>query len=128
AATGKAASNRFFEVNVRDTERLVEQCERAGVRNLIFTSTIAVRFPDISHYPYAQSKRQAERVLAQSTLNYCIVRPTIVIGRQGATWRALSKIGRLVIPFVVGPGSNRIQPIYLDDLADCLKSILDEEN
>lgn len=127
AATGKARPEEFFRVNARGTERLVEQCESAGVRNFILLSTIAVKFPDISSYPYAQSKQHAERVLTQSRLSHRIIRPTIVIGKNGTTWKALSKIGRLPMPFVFGQGTNRIQPIFLEDLTDCLTSILEED-
>lgn len=127
AATGNVPAQHHLTVNARGTESLIEQCERAGVKNFLFVSTIAVKYRDLSHYAYAQSKLQAENALKSSHLNYCIVRPTIVIGKAGATWKALSKIGRLPMPFVFGTGKNRIQPILVDDLAQCLVNILQED-
>lgn len=126
AATGKAPVTQYWNVNTRGTRQLVEQAERAGVKNFLFVSTIAVKYRDIKNYAYAQSKRQAEDALRASRLHYCIVRPTIVIGKTGATWNALAKLGRLPVPILFGNGANRIQPIFVDDLAQCLVSILDE--
>lgn len=126
AATGKAPVTEYWNVNTRGTRHLVEQAERAGVQNFLFVSTIAVKYREIENYAYAQSKRQAEDALRASGLRYCIVRPTIVIGKTGATWNALAKLGRLPFPILFGDGANPIQPIFVDDLAQCLVSILNE--
>src|SRR5205823_14764221 len=59
AATGRLPPEEYFATNVDGTRDLLGQCRRAGVRNFLFVSTIAARFPDLKHYPYAQSKRAA---------------------------------------------------------------------
>ncbi len=124
ATTGKATAEQHMAVNAQGTQVLIEHCERARVRNFLFVSTIAVKYSDNSHYPYARSKQQAEEALGQSRLNYTIARPTIVVGREGATWRMLSKLASLPLPVILGTGTVSIQPIYIDDLVDGLLAIL----
>jgi nucleoside-diphosphate-sugar epimerase len=128
AVTGKAPPQAYWQVNTQGTQQLIAQAERAGVKNFVFGSTIAVKYHNIENYTYAQSKRQAECALMASRLNYCIVRPTIVIGKGGATWNVLKKLGSLPLPIIFGDGSSRVQPIWVDDLAQCIVQILRHEN
>lgn len=127
AATGKVEREEYFSVNVRGTRILLEQCERAGVRNLLFVSTIAVKYPNAMQYYYAQSKREAEMALQQCRLRYAIARPTIVIGKESATWKSLSTLARLPFPVTFGNGLTNIQPIYIEDLVSCLMVIMSQD-
>ena len=55
----------------------------------------------------------------RSTLNWLIVKPSLVIG-QGSLWRHVLMRGLAGLPFVLplpGEASERFQPIALDDLA-----------
>jgi NADH dehydrogenase len=126
ATTGKARPRDHFAVNAAGTRTLLEQCVRHGVRNFLYVSSIAAKFVNIDRYYYAQSKREAEAAVAASGLSYAIVRPTPVLGHEGATWAGLSKLARAPLMPVFGSGATKIQPIYVDDLADCLCTILHE--
>ena len=75
AAQSAAESERYFEVNARGTVRLMEACAKAGVRQVVYTSTslvygIPLRLPiDEDHptdpsTPYAASKLAGERAVA----------------------------------------------------------------
>src|SRR5262249_28211951 len=86
ATTGKARPEEYFRVNAIGTRYLVEQCKRRGVKNFLLVSTIAVKYRNKSDYPYAQSKQEAEEAVKQSGLNYAIVRPTIVLGKESPGW------------------------------------------
>ncbi len=127
AVTGKAKPEEFFRVNAEGTEVLLHQCERVGVKNFIYVSTIATKFPDISNYYYAQSKKIAEDMVKKSNLRYSIVRPTIVIGKDGPIWHNLSKMSKLPFPFIFGDGKTEIQPIYVEDLVNVLLSVIEND-
>jgi len=128
AATGKAGPDEYFKVNARGTEKLIEQSQLSGVRNFLHLSTIAVKFADKTRYYYAQSKEQGEQAVRSSLLNYAIVRPTIVIGKEAAIWKTFSRLARKPVLFMVGDGETRIQPIYIEDLIDCLLTILNSND
>jgi nucleoside-diphosphate-sugar epimerase len=125
AATGKAMPAEYFKVNTRGTELLIEQSQQSGVKNFLYVSTIAAKFADKNLYYYAQSKEQGEHAVTGSRLNYAIVRPTIVIGKEAVIWKTLSNLARKPVLLMLGDGTARIQPIYIEDLVDCLLTILD---
>jgi len=124
AATGKAPSIDHFRINQEGTRLLVEHSRTAGVKRFLFVSSISVKYPDLSGYPYARSKEAAEQIVQSSGLPFCIVRPTIVIGLDSPIWTSLGQLVQSPFLLVFGDGSAQIQPIYVDDLTTCLISIL----
>lgn len=126
AVTGKARPEEYFKVNTEGTEFLIKQCKQLGVQNFLYISSIAVKFSGISQYYYAQSKRQGEDAVRSSGLKYTIVRPSIVIGKESPILASLSKLAKAPITPIFGDGRVKIQPIYIDDLTDCLLSIINE--
>jgi nucleoside-diphosphate-sugar epimerase len=127
AATGKLPPKEYFAVNVEGTHRLVEQCKLAGVRKFLFVSSIAAGFPDQSRYFYAQSKVQAEEIVRQSGLHHAIVRPTMIFGPGSPVLAGLARLAALPIIPVFGGGATPVQPIAVDDLADFILRIVDND-
>lgn len=126
AATGKRPASEYYATNANGTHALLEQCVRAGVQRFLFASTIAVKYSNRTGYDYAQSKAAAEEFVRASGLQYAIIRPTIVIGREGPAWQSLLRLAKIPVMLVFGNGKTRIQPIYIDDLIDCIQLILSE--
>jgi NADH dehydrogenase len=127
AATGSAPREVHDRVNAEGTARLLEAGARAGVRNVLFISSIAVRFADAPHYHYAASKRAAEAAVQGSGLQHTILRPTIVLGPGspiGARFRALARLP--LVPVFAG-GRVRVQPIDVRDLAMLIAAVIDED-
>ena len=123
AVTGKAPVQEYFATNVAGTKFLIEQCQRWGVPHFLYVSSIAVTYPNIARYYYAQSKQQAEEVVRSSGLHYTIIRPTIVLGKDAPAWKNLSQLARGPIIPLCGDGQTKIQPIDVDDLADIVWSL-----
>lgn len=126
AATGKTRPEEYFSVNAKGTEFLLKQCKKAGVQNILYVSSIAAKFPNKLRYYYAQSKELGEYAVKSSGLKFTIVRPTIVIDKDAAIWKGLSKLAKLPVVFIFGDGTTKIQPIYVGDLVNCLLSIVRE--
>src|SRR5690606_26234591 len=114
----------YFAVNDRGTADLVQSARNAGVRRLLYVSSIAVRFGNLNVYPYAASKLRGEQHVRESGMSFQIVRPTIVLGHDGPSWQALAKLARLPVTPVFGSGQTRAQPIDADDLAQCLAELV----
>lgn len=127
AATGKLPPKEYFSANVEGTRCLVEQCKLAGVRNFLFVSSIAAGFPDHTRYYYAQSKLQAEEIVRASGLRFAIVRPTMIFGRGSPVLAGLAKLGALPMVPVFGNGRTPVQPIAVEDLADFILRIVDND-
>lgn len=95
---------------------LIAACEAAGVSRLIHIS--AVGADDAAGTDYARTKAETERLVQASSLNWLILRPSLVVDRAafGGTGliRALAAFP-LVMPVVGGDQSFR--PIPLGDLS-----------
>jgi uncharacterized protein YbjT (DUF2867 family) len=124
AVTGKSRPAEYFRVNREGTRTLAGESLRAGVKRFVYVSSIAAKFRDQSRYYYAQSKRQAEEVVASSGLAHTIVRPTMVMGKGAPVLEGLARLaGAPVLP-IFGNGRAQVQPVSVNDLTTCLLDIL----
>jgi nucleoside-diphosphate-sugar epimerase len=127
AVTGKATARDHDSVNAQGTGTLVDESRRCGVRRFLFTSTIAVKFPDQTWYDYARAKTRAEEAIRASDVPFTILRPTIMLGPGSATLAALERLARMPIIPVFGDGRARVQPIFVDDVVAFVVAVLDED-
>ena len=128
----------FLEVNLHGTVNLAQQATRAGVKRLVYVSSIKVNgeqtgatqpFTELGEAnpqdPYAISKWQAEQALqriAQETgLEVVIVRPPLVYGPgvKGNFISLLTAIER-GIPLPLAGANNARSLLYVGNLVDAL--------
>lgn len=124
AITGKAKPMEYFDVNFDGTRFLLQQCNALQTKQFIFISSIAVTFQNIKNYYYAQSKLKAEEFVKNSGLQYTIIRPTIVVGQNSPIIGSLSKLAKMPIVPIFGDGLTKIQPIYVEDLVECIMYVV----
>lgn len=122
AITGKAEPQEYFTVNTQGTRALVDAA--AATAGFLFVSSIAVSFRDRRGYHYAESKEQAETIVRDSGLRYCIVRPTIILGHGSPIWGSFSALAKSSIILLPGSGRIRIQPVHVDDIASLLLDVV----
>ncbi|HEY2804493.1 MAG TPA: NAD-dependent epimerase/dehydratase family protein [Gemmatimonadales bacterium] len=125
AATGAVSAAVHRAVNADGTETLVRACERARAAGLLFVSSIAARYPEDAHYPYATSKREAEAIVRGSVVPFVIVRPTIVLGDGAPILGRLRSLAGGPVITVIGDGLARVQPIDVDDVAAAVTLLLE---
>lgn len=126
AQTGKAAPKVYRAANVEAVERLLDACERAGVRNFLHVSSVAAAFDRLERYPYGLSKRDAEDRVRASKLAFTILRPTIVLGEGSPIWNTVFRIAGLpIIPLPEGRERVSIQPVDVEDVARAVASVLE---
>ena len=131
------------EVNTEGTRRLAEQAALAGVRRLVFVSSVKVngdsvrdgrvldwRSPVSPEDTYGDSKAQAERALhqiaARTSLEVVIVRPPLVYGRGvKGNFARLINLVRRGIPLPLASVNNRRAMVALDNLVDLLTLCVD---
>jgi NADH dehydrogenase len=123
AVTGKAAPAAYERGIVLATSQLAAAAARARVRHFVAVSSIAVRFADQSHYPYAGAKARAERAVRASGVPATIVRPTIVAGPGAPVMQGFATLALAPLTPVFGDGQKRVAPIHVDDLAELLVEI-----
>lgn len=125
----------YHEINVAGMRNIAAACTRAGVRKIVFTSTVACYGLDADNpdenaplapfNEYARSKLEAEEVLrdwARTPGNQAIVvRPSVVFGEgnRGNVYNLLQQIRRRTFA-MVGDGSNRKSMAYVGNVAEFL--------
>jgi len=117
AATGRAPASAHDRVNVEGTRVLLEACRDAKVSRVLFVSSIAATFPAEARYPYADAKREAERLVSGSGVPFTIVRPTMILGPRAPILSSLGVLARLPVMVFPGDGRTRVQPVHVDDVA-----------
>ncbi len=133
----------FRQVNVEGTRRLARQAARAGVRRLVFLSTVKIHgestqpgrpwtATDAAHPQdaYSVSKWEAEQVLwteaADSKLDVVVVRPPLVYGPGvRANMERLRRLVARGVPLPLGGVNNRRSLVSLDNLVDLLACCID---
>ncbi len=123
-------------VNVAGTKNLAESAARAGVKRLVFLSSIKVngeenavayteRDDPSPEDAYGISKMEAERVLStladKSSMEIVVLRPPLVYGPGvKANFLALMRLVARKIPFPFGSVTNQRSFIYIDNMVDCI--------
>jgi NADH dehydrogenase len=111
----------------RDFERIMEQGTRdlvaaardAGVRKLVLMSALGTSEGTKDLVPYYHAKWEMEQATKESGIPYVIFRPSFIFGRDGGVLPLFARIARLApVTPIVGDGRQRIQPIWVDDVAD----------
>jgi nucleoside-diphosphate-sugar epimerase len=133
---GHTTPERLAEVNVGGSENVVRACREAGVRGLVYTSSMDVvcgkrpvvqadettPYPEVFANEYSRSKALAEQAMLRANgpeLSVCVLRPCGMFGE--ADPYHVANVLRVVrdgaLPFRVGDGSAVFQHVYVGNVA-----------
>ena len=102
---------------VDNTLKLFEACKEAGVGRVVHVSI--TNPSEASPLEYFCGKARLERALADSGLSHSILRPTVLFGKEDILINNIAWcLRRFPVFGVFGDGQYRLQPIYVDDLAE----------
>jgi NADH dehydrogenase len=113
----------FANVNVGGTRNMIEEAKRANVSRFIFVSSLGA---NTGQSDYHRSKFEAERLVETSGLLWTIVRPGNVYGPGDEVISTILKMVRALpaVP-VIDDGEQEFQPIWHEDLARILASVIE---
>lgn len=132
-------SSLYYDVNVKGTKNILDQMDIQGIKNLIFTSSVAIygldkNNPDENHIHdpfnhYGKSKWQAEKVIRDwydkdsKNKSVTIIRPTVIFGERnrGNVYNLLKQIsfGKFLM---IGEGKNKKSMAYVDNVVAFIKN------
>ncbi len=109
----------FRSVHVEGTRNMVHAAKSSGVRHFFYQSALGTRPGAKSQYH--KTKWQAEEIVRESGVPYTIMRPSLIYGPGDQFTLRLAEIIRQspVLP-VIGSGKSKVQPIFIDDVVDCI--------
>lgn len=114
----KGTPSEFQRIMTQGTKDLVAAAKAAGVERFVLMSAAGTREPANDTVPYFASKWAMEQETLQSGLEYTIFRPSFVFGRDGGVLPTFMKQVRYSpVVTVIGSGLQRIQPVWVEDVA-----------
>jgi uncharacterized protein YbjT (DUF2867 family) len=118
----------FQRVMVEGTRNLLAAAKDAGARRFVHMSALGVTAETKDLVPYYEAKWQMEQDVKAAGIPYVIFRPSFIFAGDGGILPTFAKLARLTpVTPVVGSGTQRIQPIWIDDMAAYFARALDEE-
>lgn len=106
-----------FAQAVENSGKLIAAAKKAGIKRIVH---ISITNPSLdSSFEYFSGKARLEKAIIKSGLSYAILRPAVLFGKEDILINNIAWFLRRFPVFgVFGDGEYRLQPIYVDDLAE----------
>ncbi len=104
------------------TWRLVRAAEKAGVNRFIFFSALGASTR--SRARLLRAKAIAEKALIESRLEHTVFAPSIVYSPSDPYLTLLQRMSLLPVMPIPGDGKAAFQPIWAEDVAECVMAAL----
>jgi uncharacterized protein YbjT (DUF2867 family) len=124
AAIRDQAQGSIEELNAIATWRMVQAARQAGVRRFLFISALGAS----PHHRcrFFRAKALAERAVLDAGIDCAVFAPSIVYAPGDRWLRTIERLSLLGLTPVAGMGRAAFQPIWADDVADCLAAALEQ--
>jgi NADH dehydrogenase len=114
----KGTPAEFESVMAQGTRNVVSAARDAGVARFVLASALGLDERTKDAVPYFRAKWEMERAVRESGLLHVIFRPSFVFGRDGGVLPTFVRLARFApVTPIVGPGTQRLQPIWVEDVA-----------
>ena len=125
-AIRQGKKEQFERIMVEGTRSLLAAAKQAGVTRFVHMSALGTSEESKDLVPYYGAKWQEELDVEASELPYVIFRPSFVFADDGGILPTFRKLAKLApVTPITGPGTQRIQPIWADDLAAYFDQAID---
>jgi NADH dehydrogenase len=109
------------------TRDLVSAAKEADARRFVLMSALGLNEQTKDLVPYYHAKWEDEQEVQRSGIDHVIFRPSFIFGRGGGILPTFAKLARLTpVTPITGKGTQRIQPIWIDDVAEFFARAVDE--
>jgi NADH dehydrogenase len=113
----------FHSVHVKSAQRVAAQARRAGVERLVHVSGIGADAASQSRY--IRMRGEGELAVRAAFADALFVRPAVMFGPDDAFLTTILKLLRqLPIYPMFGRGLTRLQPAYVEDVAEAIGRIM----
>jgi len=117
----------FQRIMIEGTRSLIAAAKEAGVKRFVLMSALGTSEETKDLVPYYNAKWTQEQDLEASGLEYVIFRPSFVFARDGGILPTFRKLARVApVTPITGKGTQRIQPIWIDDVAAYFAAAVDK--
>lgn len=119
--------SQFERIMEQGTRDLLAAAREEGVRRFVLMSALGTTEQTRELTPYFHAKWEMEQTVKASGLEHVIFRPSFVFGRDGGVLPTFKRLARLTpVTPIVGSGEQRIQPIWVEDVAAYFAAAVDK--
>jgi uncharacterized protein YbjT (DUF2867 family) len=120
----KGRAQTFEAVDAVGTENLTRAAKAAGVKRYVYVSGAGAAHDAPQHW--FRAKWRAEKAVEQSDLLYTIFRPSWIFGPEDKALNRFLAMSRFLpfVPLIGNPGKQRVQPVFVDDVARAVAEAL----
>lgn len=124
----KDVSSVIYLVDLENTylvKNFLRAAKRTNLKRVVFISSTTVLLPLETRIK--EAKTNSENLIKKSDLDYTILRPTMIYGScdDENFSKMIDFIKRKGFFVTFGSGENLIQPVYIEDVADAIVSVLE---
>jgi uncharacterized protein YbjT (DUF2867 family) len=123
AAIRDQSGGSIEELNAVATWRMVQAARQAGVERFVFFSAQSASAHNRTRF--MRAKALAERAVAESGVPHTIFAPSIIYAPGDVFLTLLERMALLPVVPISGSGRALFQPIWAQDVADCVMAALD---
>lgn len=101
--------------HVEGPQALIEACERQDVRRVVHLSAVGAEA--VAGTAYGRTKQETERLIEASSLDWLILRPSLVVARSVFGGTGLIRALAAFPLFIPAPGGDqRFRPVVMEDV------------
>jgi len=123
AAIRDQSGGSIEELNGVATWRMVQAARQAGVKRFVFFSAQSASAHNRTRF--MRAKALAERAVAESGVPHTIFAPSIIYAPGDVFLTLLERLALLPVVPISGSGRALFQPIWAQDVADCVMAALE---
>jgi uncharacterized protein YbjT (DUF2867 family) len=122
----KGSRDDFERIMVEGTRNVVAAAQEAGVRRFVLASALGLDERARAAVPYFAAKWEMERTVEASGLEHVIFRPSFIFGKDGGVLPTFVRLARFApVTPIVGTGTQRLQPVWVEDVAEYFARAVD---
>lgn len=121
---GKQYKTRNFDfvgANVEAVSNIAKVCKEVGVPKFVHVSALAAS--EASESEWLRCKAMGEAQVRNYYPDAVILRPNVIFGEEDDFLNLMAKWTKIfgTVP-IHGSGDNKLQPVYVDDVAECVRA------
>lgn len=115
-------------VHIEGAARLFKACQNSTVKRVIHFSALGAGTNKPTEYQHTKGQAEEQLVkIAQGHFDYCILRPSLVVGPSGGSSTLFGALAALPVAVGFGGQVGKVQPVLIDDICDLIVHLVQSD-